>query len=286
MKKAFTLIELLVVITIIAILASILFPVFAQAKGSAQNTMDLSNIRQTGISLQLYLNDNDDTFVQVGSWNDPTITPYTNPNGPLPNVPWNGWALKLDSYTKNTNVFHSPFMPKNANWWTGACATSNGMPITSTYAYNWYLGADWSYDEYPGEYYHVTPDGTRFDSPLTSSAVAQPSNVMAFQMSQTTSPYGNAFGCDYNMIEDPDWNNQIQFRAIFNSGGNLSYADGHAKFLIAGVADSAGTNYPNCQGSPSHTIYIWQSKGLWSYPYFPNNNGGLPTEPEPLACAQ
>ena len=285
-NKAFTLIELLMVISIIAILAAILFPVFAQAKSAAKNTQDLSNIRQTGISLQLYLADNEDTFVQVGSWNDPTITPFTNPNGPMPGTPWNGWGMKLNTYMKSQPVFHSPFMPDKANWWTGPCATSNGMTITSTYGYNWYLGSDSSYSEYPGEFYHQTPDGTRFDSPLNYSSVVQPANVLAFQMSQTTSAYGNDFGCDYNMLESPDWNDQIQFRAVHNNGGNIAYADGHAKFIVAGVADSAGTGYPKCSGQPSHSIYIWDSKGLWTYPFYPSANGGLPTEPVTLACAQ
>jgi len=60
--QAFTLIELLVVIAIIAILAAILFPVFAQAKEAAKKTQCLSNLKNVGTSLQLYLGDNDDTY--------------------------------------------------------------------------------------------------------------------------------------------------------------------------------------------------------------------------------
>ena len=60
--KAFTLIELLVVIAIIAILAAILFPVFAQAKAAAKKTQAISNLKQIGTALQLYLGDNDDTY--------------------------------------------------------------------------------------------------------------------------------------------------------------------------------------------------------------------------------
>lgn len=62
MKKAFTLIELLVVIAIIAILAAILFPVFAQAKEAAKKTVTLSNAKQYGTAVNIYLNDVDDTF--------------------------------------------------------------------------------------------------------------------------------------------------------------------------------------------------------------------------------
>ncbi|HEU4752804.1 MAG TPA: prepilin-type N-terminal cleavage/methylation domain-containing protein, partial [Armatimonadota bacterium] len=59
-SRGFTLIELLVVIAIIAILAAILFPVFAQAKVAAKKTADLSNLKQIGTSVFLYAGDNDD----------------------------------------------------------------------------------------------------------------------------------------------------------------------------------------------------------------------------------
>lgn len=70
MKKAFTLIELLVVIAIIAILAAILFPVFAQAKTAAKASADLSNLKQIGVSLQLYLADSDDVYGQAYYYNN------------------------------------------------------------------------------------------------------------------------------------------------------------------------------------------------------------------------
>ncbi len=66
MKRAFTLIELLVVIAIIAILAAILFPVFAQAKTAAKKSASVSNAKQMGLAQFLYMGDNDDTFVT--SW--------------------------------------------------------------------------------------------------------------------------------------------------------------------------------------------------------------------------
>ena len=62
MKKSFTLIELLVVIAIIAILAAILFPVFAQAKEAAKKTQCLSNEKNTSLGIIMYAGDNDDTL--------------------------------------------------------------------------------------------------------------------------------------------------------------------------------------------------------------------------------
>jgi len=66
LKKAFTLIELLVVIAIIAILAAILFPVFAQAKAAAKKAAATSNLKQCGTATILYNDSNDDTFAMVG----------------------------------------------------------------------------------------------------------------------------------------------------------------------------------------------------------------------------
>jgi len=76
-RKAFTLIELLVVIAIIAILAAILFPVFAQAKLAAKKTQVLSNAKQIGTAQFMYENDFDDMSpsLGVGDWTDKLI-PY------------------------------------------------------------------------------------------------------------------------------------------------------------------------------------------------------------------
>ena len=66
MKKAFTLIELLVVIAIIAILAAILFPVFAQAKAAAKKTQCLANLKQLGFAFALYQGDYEDAYPSTG----------------------------------------------------------------------------------------------------------------------------------------------------------------------------------------------------------------------------
>ena len=75
-NQAFTLIELLVVIAIIAILAAILFPVFAQAREKARQTSCLSNAKQIGLASQMYAQDYDEILPETG-WQGPCSDPVT-----------------------------------------------------------------------------------------------------------------------------------------------------------------------------------------------------------------
>jgi prepilin-type N-terminal cleavage/methylation domain-containing protein/prepilin-type processing-associated H-X9-DG protein len=104
-RRAFTLIELLVVIAIIAILAAILFPVFAQAKEAAKKTQDLSNTKQHALGIHMYSVDNDDMFprmvyttnINLWGWQ----TPHTWREAILPYVK-NGEDIYWDGNTNQT----------------------------------------------------------------------------------------------------------------------------------------------------------------------------------------
>ncbi len=112
-RRGFTLIELLVVIAIIAILAAILFPVFAQARESARKTTCTSNLRQLGQAMTMYIQDYDDVF-PVCNFSD-TSTGFP------PNVHLDGSGSPiyltdtLRPYVKNDGVFLCPTMRAQPN---------------------------------------------------------------------------------------------------------------------------------------------------------------------------
>ena len=128
-RKAFTLIELLVVIAIIAILAAILFPVFAQAREKARQTTCASNEKQLGLAFIQYAQDYDDTLPVTGM-NDPS---YYICGGA-------GWASLIYPYVKSTGVYTCPDDPTKTSFWSGLSVGSGGNSAVS-YAYNYNIGA-------------------------------------------------------------------------------------------------------------------------------------------------
>jgi prepilin-type N-terminal cleavage/methylation domain-containing protein/prepilin-type processing-associated H-X9-DG protein len=111
-SKGFTLIELLVVIAIIAILAAILFPVFAKVREKARQTSCLSNEKQIGLAILQYTEDYDESFPMACDTN------------------WhNGWGLMVQPYVKSVNVFLCPDDGKNTTV-AGLDWADNGVAIS------------------------------------------------------------------------------------------------------------------------------------------------------------
>jgi prepilin-type N-terminal cleavage/methylation domain-containing protein/prepilin-type processing-associated H-X9-DG protein len=107
-RRAFTLIELLVVIAIIAILAAILFPVFAQARAKARQTYCLSDMKQLGNGLTMYAQDYDE--ILPGNHNK-NAEALNLPLGFMDPGSLRNWARCLMPYTKNLDVFKCPSAP-------------------------------------------------------------------------------------------------------------------------------------------------------------------------------
>jgi prepilin-type N-terminal cleavage/methylation domain-containing protein/prepilin-type processing-associated H-X9-DG protein len=116
-KKGFTLIELLVVIAIIAILAAILFPVFAQAKAAAKKTVSLSNVKELSLAHIMYGNDYDDTF--ASSWAKEFAGDF---------------SFFVQPYMKNLNILTSPDRPVSPSSLVGAC--DSGSDAWGTWHFN------------------------------------------------------------------------------------------------------------------------------------------------------
>ncbi|RYX85514.1 DUF1559 domain-containing protein [bacterium] len=116
---AFTLIELLVVIAIIAILAAILFPVFARARENARRSSCMSNQKQLGLGIMQYTQDYDERYpagLPVGTWKGV------------------GWAGSINPYVKSAQVFSCP------NDLNSSSNGATGRPIS--YALNWTLAGN------------------------------------------------------------------------------------------------------------------------------------------------
>ena len=116
-SKGFTLIELLVVIAIIAILAAILFPVFAKAREAARKTACLSNMKQLATAALMYAEDYDENLVPAGSryahQHELCINGDTQYRT---GTPWVFWAIMLMPYVKNDGIFTCPDRPADGCW--------------------------------------------------------------------------------------------------------------------------------------------------------------------------
>ncbi len=222
-KSAFTLIELLVVIAIIAILAAILFPVFAQARAKARQTADLSNLKQLALGWLMYAQDYDETVLPTG---------LQGPWAPGYNVYWytatrTGAAFNSAPDLGPRNGLIYPYL-KNASILGDPAAS--GMPVSPIwgpihYAYNvCYLGGYGTF-AHPGG---PMPGWTQ--NPAALAAIEVPAETLVFANSAL-----------WNTVESRPtlhpwaWPPSSRAGATptaharHNQKANVAFADGHAK---------------------------------------------------------
>jgi prepilin-type N-terminal cleavage/methylation domain-containing protein/prepilin-type processing-associated H-X9-DG protein len=228
-RAGFTLIELLVVIAIIAILAAILFPVFAQARGKARQAACLSNMKQVGMAFQMYSQDYDEHMVYARSfgrmwslvekfWGSGTQGERKD-DVEMPDL--------LLPYTKNTDIFFCPSVSRDMIWnlWPGTKNTMSFRVAGTSYFYNWLAnGADCP----------------------KSAGIKSGQHLQIFKL-----PLAQIYAPSDAMVV---WDMPFYYRkdVPHSEGSNVAFADGHARFLK--VANDTWNSFYD-----THTCLGWVS---------------------------
>ncbi len=224
-RDGFTLIELLVVIAIIAILAAILFPVFAKAREKARQASCLSNIKQMAIASMGYVQDYDECYPLGYRGSSGEYDPVRNTT--VASGAWLAWFTQIYPYVKNVQVY--------------TCPSNRGQ-------------VDYSYNPY------LMPRGYAALTPLALSQVtASADTIMYFDANA-----GASRPCGYpwvvNARTSPDCEakpaaDYLTFKyARHNGGCNIAFADGHGKWL----QNSQFAFYYGTTSAPYTTLWLVQ----------------------------
>ncbi len=216
-RYGFTLIELLVVIAIIAILAAILFPVFAQAREKARATACLSNSKQIGLSLQMYTQDYDEAFPCEAI----DIPPKTQETNQI----WHGMIdawMELVPYIKTTELWFCPDRTETGCGGPAGSGTMNPGNRCVGYGYNW------------GPYAYggggligpqtLTASSGSYSAGIALASIVAPANTMAFTDSYDTFRYTNGANWILSRYNGGTTGGLRHFGRL-----NSVFTDGHAK---------------------------------------------------------
>jgi prepilin-type N-terminal cleavage/methylation domain-containing protein/prepilin-type processing-associated H-X9-DG protein len=223
MRKGFTLIELLVVIAIIAILAAILFPVFARARAKAQQNNCLSNVKQIQLGLIMYASDNNQMYPldQVGLANGGAAA------GPA-------WSSQILPYIKNSQIFLCPSDTVVTGSVTPPNIVANPNTVTvQSYGRNSYIA--------------VGGNSPTCNIPLSDALITYPAEMLGvidavvhvIPCGTDVSGNGGSLGTAQNAIGSI----VVPVTVRHNNGCNQSYMDGHVKWIaFTNIPDPALAN--------------------------------------------
>lgn len=236
-SRGFTLIELLVVVAIISVLAAILFPVFARARENARRASCLSNLKQIGLGIMMYVQDYDEKY-PYSRKNTFGTKPPTEAGGVWTANYWY-WQQMIYPYTKSLQVYFCPSSPG-----PGLSGGSGSLspPSKNAIFYN----------------YGVNLLVIRSSDPVLSLAsVVSPSSVYMVMDSsqwQLTAKALGASGFGYvpgmgtlgvtateSTIHPLDWDKARHF-----DGVNMAFADGHVKWLTTKTVYQENLNCVSC----------------------------------------
>jgi prepilin-type N-terminal cleavage/methylation domain-containing protein len=258
--RAFTLIELLVVIAIIAILAAILFPVFAQAKLAAKKAASLSNVKQITLSNIMYENDYDDNFVLFTQNPFDTScgnTGVTNGNPGCQVAPYSqtyNWPLLLQPYIKSLGLMVDPATGDPQGVFSKPTALYSGLQNwQAQYGYNYLFLSPLVLSNTPGGGWLPSNDFSISGVGRSSTTAIAPANTVMFTSSQGT-PYASGTATsptpglvystpDSSSLTDP------------GTGCQLYYASNRLTYV-----DCSSTNGASCN---------WASQWVTNTPAYP-----------------
>jgi prepilin-type N-terminal cleavage/methylation domain-containing protein/prepilin-type processing-associated H-X9-DG protein len=224
-RRGFTLIELLVVIAIIAILAAILFPVFAQAREKARAISCLSNTKQMGLAFKMYIQDYDEKYPAV--YDDSA----GYPDGRIM------WADKISPYIKNRGLFQCPSQTHMVDPYPTPGPVNNlqGTRYSMNMWDGWSWPEGWQSSNYPlgdGALRHPSETGLLFES---SNAWWCHWLVLPwFNNCSQTATWGGVGTCAF---QDAGGGRKMlvgvlgeTIYPVHNNGCNVTFCDGHAKY--------------------------------------------------------
>lgn len=244
-SSGFTLIELLVVIAIIAILAAILFPVFAKAREKARQIQCLSNLKQLGLGILQYSQDNDEFYPQT-------------------NVPGNhdNWAQEIYPYVKSVDVYRCPDNPDaprfdptnrwgggtpNLSWMGSTNWLPGAQPIPPSYGMSNFIGAT---DIIVGNTKQLTQAGIK--APASKIMLAERyGNNGGSNVPGCNQPPANQDGMGWRDWDNTNtsipWNYACELYVPHTKLSNFVFADGHARAMHP-VATTGINGQPNMWG--------------------------------------